>query len=366
MKLYSCSNCNNSLYFENSACLKCKHAVGFDASKFNLVTLKFSNNTYSAVDKAENTYRFCANAVSGTCNWLIPASAPSIFCTACQLNRTIPDIINAENQQRWKLIEIAKHRLVYSLLRLSLPVTPKLNPDSPEGIAFDFMADFSPDARVMTGHDNGVITLNINEADEATRAKHKLDLGEKYRTLLGHFRHEVGHYYWEILINNTPRLEQFRKLFGNEQPDYAEALATYYNTATPANWNDSFISPYSTAHPWEDWAETWAHYMHMMDTLETAWSFGIGIQRPEMKTTINEDPYTTADFKNIINRWYPLTFAVNSLNRSMGHADFYPFIISTPVIEKLQFIHDVCWQHKQEMVTPPAINTAQALGSNII
>ena len=193
MKLYTCTNCNNSLYFENSACLNCNHAVGFEAGKFNMITLDTNQNNYSAVNDKNEVYRYCANAIHGTCNWLVPVSQASLFCTACSLNRTIPELSNLVNQDKWKRIEIAKHRLVYSLLRLRLPVKPKLTVDDVEGIAFDFMGDTSPAERVMTGHDNGVITLNIEEADESQLTRHKLDLGEKYRTLLGHFRHEIGH-----------------------------------------------------------------------------------------------------------------------------------------------------------------------------
>jgi hypothetical protein len=316
--------------------------VGFDTGIFKLIALKDSGDGYSSTDIKDELFRYCSNANFGTCNWLIPIAQSSPFCIACSLNRTIPELSNEKNSKKWKRIEIAKHRLVYSLLRLGLPVQSKISKDDIEGIAFDFMADTSPGNRVMTGHDNGVITINIEEADEEERVRHKLDLGEKYRTLLGHFRHEIGHYYWEVLIKDSGHLEKFRRLFGDEQKDYGEALETYYKTDTPANWNDFFISPYASSHPWEDWAESWAHYMHLMDTLETAWSFGIGIHHPEMETAITNDPYTTADFDTIIGSWFPLTFAVNNLNRSMGQADFYPFIISPPVIEKLKFIHEVC------------------------
>ncbi len=342
MKLYTCSHCNNLLYFENSECLICKHAVGFDAGKFSLITLENNKQGYSPISINKQVFRYCSNADFGTCNWLIPVAQSSPFCTACALNRTIPALSNEKNSKEWKRIEIAKHRLVYSLLRLGLPLQPKINKEDVEGIAFDFMADSSPNERVMTGHDNGVITLNIEEADEGERVRHKLDLGEKYRTLLGHFRHEIGHYYWEVLIKDSKHLEKFRQLFGDEQKDYSQALETYYKTDTPANWNDFFISPYAFSHPWEDWAESWAHYMHLMDSLETAWSFGIGIHQPGVKITITNDPYSIANFDTIISSWFPLTFAVNNLNRSMGQADFYPFIISAPVIEKLKFIHEVC------------------------
>jgi hypothetical protein len=342
MKLYTCTNCNNSLYFENSTCLYCNHAIGFEAGKLAMLALDNNQNGYTAVNNNTETYRYCSNAAYGTCNWLIPVTQSSDFCIACALNRVIPELSIDKNRKKWKRIENAKHRLVYSLLRLHLAVYPKISDTDINGIAFDFMGDIAGAEKIMTGHDNGVIALNIEEADEGERVKHKLDLGEKYRTLLGHFRHEIGHYYWDVLIKNSTHLEKFRQLFGNEEKDYSEALDIYYKTETPANWNDSFISPYATSHPWEDWAESWAHYMHLMDTLETAWSFGIGIQNTGMQTVINNDPYTIANFNNIIDKWFPLTFAVNNLNRSMGQMDFYPFIISAPVIEKLKFIHEVC------------------------
>ena len=389
MKLFTCSHCNNPLYFENNACLSCGHPVGFDAGKLSLVTLETTgNDQYADITDKSIVYRFCENATHSTCNWLVPAIHRGLFCRACELNRTIPELSSQQNLDRWKRIEIAKHRLVYSLLKLQLPFAPKLEEDTPltngnpataegptaanmpppppgqrttaneqpalsEGLAFDFMADVSPEHRIMTGHDKGVITLNIEEADEAERVRHKMDLGERYRTLLGHFRHEIGHYYWDVLIQNTSALAKFRVIFGNEQKDYQSALKTYYETGAPANWVDSFISPYSSSHPWEDWAETWAHYFHLMDTVETAYSFGINIKPtetrniPGIRAKINRDPYQVADFQVILAMWIPLTFAINSLNRSMGHEDFYPFVLSPQVMKKLAFIHEICRKKPQ-------------------
>lgn len=347
MKLYTCGKCNNLLYFENSVCLKCGYALGFDADKLDLITLTAENGgVYADVTHEKSRYRLCENTMYGTCNWLIPLLYSSTFCLACQLNRTIPTL-TPQHLERWKRIEIAKHRLVYSLLRLNLPLKPKQDPDD-IGLAFDFLADVSPEKRVLTGHDSGVITLNIEEADEAERVRNKLDLGEKYRTLLGHFRHEIGHYYWDVRIKYHSTLGKFRQLFGDETRDYAEALQAYYVNGPAPDWSDHFISPYGTAHPWEDWAESWSHYLHMMDTLETAYYFGLGVH-PEkltgvknLETEINRDPYTIPDFNQVFKMWLPLTFAVNSLSRSMGHADFYPFVIAPDVVRKLQFVHEVC------------------------
>ena len=336
MKLYTCSNCHSLIYFENNICLHCGYSLGFNSNTLSLITLV-----------PEEQYRYCKNAEYATCNWLVSSTQNSEYCQACALNRVIPALTSEENLKRWKNIEVAKHRLVYSLLRLRLPVSKKIDNEE-TGIAFDFLADSSPKEKVITGHDNGVITLNIEEADEAARVRHKLDLGEKYRTLLGHFRHEIGHYYWELLIKNSDALEKYRLLFGDEEADYPKALDAYYKNGAPSDWSEFYISPYATSHPWEDWAETWAHYLHMMDTLETAFSFGIRIQ-PDMvqdtkaiQASIQQDPYDMTDFGQIIKWWLPLTFAVNSLNRSMGHSDFYPFVITEPVVKKLQFIHELC------------------------
>ena len=348
MKLYTCSNCHSLIYFENNICLHCGFKLGFDGNSLSLVTLlSEGENNYSNIQNKQEKFRFCKNAEYGTCNWLIHSNQPGEYCHACELNRVIPALTSDENLKRWKSIETAKHRLVYSLLRLRLPVQKKMGNEE-TGIAFDFLADTSSKDKVITGHENGVITLNIEEADEAARTRHKLDLGERYRTLLGHFRHEIGHYYWEVLLKNSDALERYRSIFGNEEIDYAAALEEYYKNSAPPDWSERFISPYATSHPWEDWAETWAHYLHLMDTLETAFSFGIRIQ-PDMvqdtkqiQASIQQDPYDMTDFNQIIKWWLPLTFAVNSLNRSMGHSDFYPFVISEPVVGKLQFIHELC------------------------
>jgi hypothetical protein len=341
MKVYSCSNCQNPLYFENSVCLKCSHPVGFDPVGMTMITLTPGNGrVFSNATKRAALYNYCQNAEYGVCNWLVPAAEEPGYCIACALNRTVPDLGSDQNRRWWRNLEVAKHRLIYSLLKLQLPFAV-----NGEALEFDFLADAPSGEKVITGHDNGLVTINISEADEVQRVRHKLDLGERYRTLLGHFRHEVGHYYWDALVAGGPASMEFRRLFGDETLDYAEALKTYYASGAPADWNQHFISQYATAHPWEDWAETWAHYLHMMDTLETAWSFGIHIDAKVKlmgKSDSPRDPYEERVFDRLIERWLPLGFALNSLNRSMGHADFYPFILSADVVEKLRFIHGVC------------------------
>lgn len=353
MKLYNCSRCGNPLYFENTSCVKCGHTIGFEANQLELITLAEDKTPgiFCSVMKPKVRYKFCSNRQYNTCNWLIDAQDDRDLCVACTLNRTIPPL-TPENLKLWGTIEIAKHRLIYSLLRLKLPVNPKSEQD--DGLAFDFLTALSPGDKVMTGHYEGLITLNIAEADEAQRVKNKLDLGEKYRTLLGHFRHEVGHYYWDVLIKNGP-LESFRDAFGDESQSYEDALKTYYEKGAPADWTENFISPYASAHPWEDWAESWAHYLHMMDALETAYYFGMSVKpgkshRKAIKllgADMNKDPYTIREFETVLSMWLPLTFAVNSLNRSMGHPDFYPFVVAPHVIRKLAFIHSLIWKNQK-------------------
>ncbi len=348
MKLFTCKNCRNTVYFENHTCLRCSAPLGFDPQSLSLVTLSPSQvqNEYTDTKDKNKQYKYCLNLQQGGCNWLLPVGEDKVYCMACELNNTIPALYIPENLRSWQKIEVAKHRLVYSLLRLKLPLKSKAE-DMQEGLTFEFLANINANEMIMTGHENGVITLNISEADEVELVRHKHDLGENYRTLLGHLRHEIGHYYWDRLIANGPYLNEFRAVFGDEQQDYAKALEAYYAGTPPVDWMNRYISMYATSHPWEDWAETFAHYLHMMDTMETAYSFGISIDPEEvrdatMEADIHKNPYEVEKFEKILKMWLPLTFAVNSLNRSMGYADFYPFVISKEVEKKLAFIHDVC------------------------
>jgi hypothetical protein len=259
--------------------------------------------------------------------------------------------MNSENLEKWRDIEFAKHRLVYQLLRYRLPVVSKMDNRS-KGLCLDFLAKEDVPAGskdIKTGHADGVITLLISEADPVVREQIKKQMSERYRTLLGHFRHEVGHYFWDRLVaTNQFLLNDFRALFGNEQADYGESLKSYYRNGSPANWQSNFISQYATSHPWEDWAETWAHYLHIMDMTETAYYFGMSVspilKDKSLRGSVDFDPYQTKDFNTIYKGWAPLSFAINSLNRSMGIPDAYPFIISSAVVDKMKFIHQLIYR----------------------
>ena len=301
---------------------------------------------WASVGTPSQRWRFCDNASLDACNWLLPASSPDRFCTACRHNRTVPDLSDAKNILAWRRMEVAKHRLIYSLMRLGLPL-PNRADDAQAGLVFDFLADApNGDApQVLTGHEDGLITLALTEADDAERERRRTVMGEPYRTLLGHFRHEVGHYYWDRLVKGQGVEAECRSVFGDDREDYAAALKRHYENGPPADWQASFVSTYATTHAWEDWAESWAHYLHIVDSLETAGAFGLEVH-PEvggldLHATVALNPYGAGDFGRLVEAWLPLTYAMNGMNRSMGLSDLYPFILSGPVIEKLGFIHEL-------------------------
>ena len=355
MKIFRCQQCENPLYFENTKCEVCECRLGYCEKTSILATLVMmenytdadSLNTYTLLLEDGKQYRYCKNFGHKACNWIINKDDESGFCTACALNRTIPNLQKRKNLREWRKLERAKHRLVYALLRFGLPVIDK-NEAPNKGLAFDFLSDkyASGNAQpVRTGHFNGLITINVAEADNVHREYMRKQLAEPYRTIIGHFRHEVGHYYWERLIRDRPEiLKKFRDFFGDERADYGEALKKHYQNGPPKQWRQSYISKYAASHPWEDWAETWAHYLHLVDTMETAFNFGISTgeafrDSSPLKMQADFDPYEEERFGKILKAFVPLTFALNSLNRSMGQKDIYPFVIPKQTVKKLKFIH---------------------------
>jgi hypothetical protein len=344
MKLFECQHCGFALYFENVRCESCGMSLGYLPERETVTALEPDNGNWKALAEPRGRYRSCANTQHGVCNWLVPADSPDAFCLACRHNRTIPDLSQPDNLKNWQKIEIAKHRLIYTLLKLKLPLVTKA--EDPDGLAFDFLASPAEGshtmAPVMTGHDNGLITINLAEADDSERERQRRQMGEPYRTLLGHFRHEIAHYYWDRLVANTPAIDEFRQIFGDEREDYGAALQRHYASGPPADWHEHFVTAYASTHPWEDFAETWAHYFHMVDTLETAAAFGLRVRpkvSPELAAVIDFDPHS-ATMERIIDAWLPLAFASNSINRSMGLPDLYPFVLTPPVIVKLTYIHE--------------------------
>ncbi|HZR45605.1 MAG TPA: putative zinc-binding metallopeptidase [Candidatus Manganitrophaceae bacterium] len=347
MKVFHCDHCQQLIFFENTRCVRCDRVLAYLPGLGVMGSLDDAGENLwrSSLPQAEGKrYRLCENySKENVCNWGIPADDPHPLCPSCRLTEVIPDLSRPGHKEAWSKLEAAKRRLVYTLALLGCPIQNRR--DDPEhGLAYRFLAD--PDtpgaAPVLTGHADGVITLNVVEADDAERERRRLQLHEPYRTLLGHFRHEAGHYYWDRLIRNSPRLEPFRKQFGDERKDYTESLQEHYRKGPPADWQQRWVSAYAAAHPWEDWAETWAHYLHMADTLETAVACGLSLRpgRPNEPALKGAPSPEAGSFDQLIDNWFPLTYVLNNLNRGLGLPDAYPFVLSTPAIDKLRFVHE--------------------------
>ena len=333
MRSFDCV-CGARVFFDNTRCLTCGHELGFLPDKLLLVAFEAGDG--NRVTTPFGPYVKCANyAEHGVCNWLVAEAEMSELCQACRFNRVIPDLSNPDNRRLWGEVEQAKRRLVYGLNRLKLPLSPK-SEDEDDGLAFDIKADTEGE-RVLTGHSDGLITLNLGEADAATREKMRASMRERYRTLLGHFRHEVGHYYFRLLVEKGGPIEDFRALFGDERADYGAALKAHYEKEQGAP-SDAFISAYAAAHPWEDFAETFAHYLHMIDTLETAHHVGVTLGS-------KGKPADGSNLDALLAEWGDLAIALNMLNRSMGLPDAYPFAITAPVRAKLGFVHRLVREH---------------------
>ena len=370
-RAYRCQ-CERPVFFRNSKCLNCQTPLGYDPELAQVLPLQEGPSQDSWVIAGAlspgQTYRRCANLLTAArCNWLIKLTddnAALSLCPACRLNRTIPDLSVPGNEELWHRMEVAKRRLISQLLALKLPVASKLGEDPEHGLAYDFLRASTSGGPVLTGHEHGLMTFNLDEANDALREQARAQMKEPYRTLLGHFRHEIGHYYWDRLVDHTAWLEPYRELFGDERQDYARALAANYQNGPPSDWALRFVSSYASAHPWEDWAETWAHYLHMVDTVDTALSFGIDADNVEL----DADPYTVDDlwrsdnehhdstaFLNLLNAWVDISAVMNEMSRSMGQADFYPFVLPRPAIRKLHFIHCLIVTNARATQEPEAL-----------
>jgi hypothetical protein len=348
MKPYPCPNCGRPTHFEVRVCPNCAFTLGYDPASDQLLFLGDGATIWRDAQGAEHPAVVCANNNDyAICNWLVPAVGDQPLCLACRHNRTIPDLTAPTVPERWGKIEAAKRRLFHTLLHLNLPIETvaeaAANGTAP-GLAFDFLYDpvgeETGTVQITTGHDAGLITLNLIEADDVQRERMRTGLGEPYRTILGHFRHEVGHYYFSRLIEDTPEVENFRALFGDESMSYEEAKSKHYGEGG-AGWSTDYVSAYATMHPWEDFAETFAHLMHIIDALATLDGFGMRMTKwswREEEPSIDFDPYH-AQTEQLIQEWRPFAFAENAINRSMGQADLYPFQLSKTIIAKLDYIN---------------------------
>lgn len=339
MRSFSCTKCTNRVYFDSTTCIKCSAPLGFDPDTLAVIALQPTGTAgvfTRTGSRSPARFRYCANTQHRVCSWLTSDKSPDSFCRACALNRTIPNLSEPGNLTAWRDVEHAKKRLIYSLMRFGLPFSGAKVPKG--GLAFDVLRNAG------TGHLDGVITIDVTEADAVERERQRQHFQERYRSLLGHLRHESGHFYWMLLIEAGGRLAPFRQLFGPDAEDYGVALARHHQAGPPADWQARHVSAYASAHPWEDWAETWAHYIHMVDALDTAEAVGMepraaGFSFGSIWPYAPTDVYRDVSFDALLARWIPLTVAMNDLSRSMGHADFYPFVLSAGAEAKLAFVH---------------------------
>lgn len=347
MRVFRCAHCAQVVFFENTRCTRCGAELGFDPESLELRTLEpEGNGLRSLTDPSDSRrWRFCANHVLAACNWLV-ALEGSALCRSCRVTRVRPPDGDPEGLAAFARAERAKRRLVWQVLGLGLPLAPR--DEDPGGIAFELL--WSPQGGIVTGHQDGVITVDLRESDDVRRERLRIELDEPYRTLLGHFRHEIGHYYWSLLVAG-PAVGWFRALFGDERSDYAGAMDRHYQQGPTSGWESSYVSAYASMHPFEDWAESFAHYLHMRDVLEMAASFRMTLAGPpggSAGSQLSADPGAAVahpDFDGLLEAWIPLGIALNAVNRAMGKEDLYPFVLAPQVTEKLRFVHDrvVAW-----------------------
>jgi hypothetical protein len=312
------------VFFENTVCLRCSTPLRFDSDRLALLAMEEGAHWLD-----------CANYELAGCNWL--AGGEGDLCRSCALTRTRPNNRDAAGLEALVVAERAKRRVLVQLMELGLPGIRQ------GSLAFDLLS--SAQQPVTTGHADGVITIDLAESDDARREGRRAQFGEPYRTMLGNLRHEVGHYMQPLVIVGDEAWTACRRLFGDDRADYGEAVERHYAEGPPADWQDHHVSAYATTHPWEDWAETFAHYLHITDTLETAGEFGVIVEGP--RAVVADDSLTADppadpsdhDFTKILESWLPLTYALNAINRSMGRDDLYPFALAPAVVDKLAFVH---------------------------
>lgn len=326
MKAFTCRSCGSPLFFENSVCVVCGTALGYSRAEAAIVPVDAAGQY---VDAEGLVWHVCRNLNLSGCTWLARLAGGQ--CFSCDLTRTRPNDADAAGLGNFLLAERAKRHLIAELDRLGFPIVgkdPATGGDPVNGLCFDLLS--SSDAPVVIGHEDGVVTIDLAEGDPVYRERVREQLAEPYRTMLGHFRHEVGHYYQWRLVEQTDRIRECRELFGDETADYSAALQRHYDQGPPADWPASFISTYATMHPYEDFAETWAHYLHICDAVETAGEYGMA-----PRGLLDAHP----GFRELVTKvWIPLSTALNMMSRSIGSDDLYPFVIPAPVLDKLEFV----------------------------
>jgi hypothetical protein len=345
MKTFNCT-CNAGLFYENTQCLNCEREVGYCPQCASMSPL-LKQGDHLVCDRPEcgATLQKCSNyEIHNVCNRCVvidpnqpapAANAPPLLCHCCRHNDTIPNLTIAGNPQKWYRLEVAKRRLFYTLNQFNMPTGFEGENDTLP-LIFQFLGDSPADfgwrsadggTTVYTGYHNGEVTLNIREADSVEREKARLQFNEPQRTLIGHFRHEIGHYYWDVLIANQLENE-FAAAFGDHRAvTYGQAKDNYYQNGPPTDWPKRFVSAYAAMHPAEDFAETFGTYLDMISMLDTSRHQGLTKIKPE-----------SADFDDLLIEYQQLGMALNELNRNLGLLDAVPIILVQPVVEKLRFV----------------------------
>jgi hypothetical protein len=349
MRDFHCPNCGQRLAFENSACLSCGSALGFSLADMAVLVIANGDDSEHAGAVDASDYKLCDNLHLAECNWLVPVDQPGGLCTSCALTIERPNDADTAGLAEFAEAEAAKRRLIAELYELKLPIVGR-DRDPEQGLAFRLLSSAHED--VMTGHEDGVITLDLAEGDDVHREQLRVEMDEPYRTLLGHFRHEIGHYYFYRLISQSSNyLARFKELFGDPDADYQEALDRHYRDGAPKGWQERFVSSYATMHASEDWAETFAHYLHIRDALDTSAWCGLA----PASVTFDRPALGPSAFQKVIERWLPLSWSLNMVNRSMGHDDLYPFVLPVAVLDKMQFIHTVIDDVNSDSRGPAAV-----------
>lgn len=342
MKPFTCTHCRHPVFFENSACVHCGLTLGFVPRRRRMVAFApATSQAWRPVGRGagRQVLRPCANRVEhAACNWMVDDEAAGHrLCPSCRLNDTIPDLSVPGHLDRWIAVERAKRRLVHGLASLGLAPQPKRDAGDPAGLAFRVLAPV--DGRpVLTGHAGGVITLDLMEADDVHREATRVSFGEPWRTLLGHLRHEAAHYLHHRWIAGQPALEApWREAFGDERDDYAGALQRYHDEGPAPDWATRCISAYASAHPHEDWAETCAHLMLIVDAVETADAWGLRLASRASSAEPAADALSDGRIDELLlAHWLPVARFVNAMNRSIGLPDAYPFQLPDAVLHKMR------------------------------
>ncbi len=321
MRLYRCPACGATIFSQNTQCDTCGAVLLYDP----------------AADAFVNEAEPCANRDEIRCNWA--AAEPGALCHSCAMTEVIPDTFHGDNRELWSETEASKRRVLITLGRWGwfTPADPGPMP------RFRMLSEETREGEVavIMAHASGLITINVTEADLVERLERAEVLGERLRTMTGHFRHEIAHFLFERLRDRAGFLDAFRALMGDERADYGEALTRYYAEGAPPGWQDGFVTRYASAHPHEDWAETVTHLLHLTDILDSA--VAAGLPPPGLEADAY-DAYAETDTGRLIDLGLEVSIAVNHVNRSVGRQDLYPFVLSPAVREKLAFVHGWVWQ----------------------